>query len=120
LYAFNALIFNPRLLLPIIATTFVAWFLVILYIKLTFLAFDVNVPLLPIIAFQPLVTLVSLLPITIWGVGTREIAMLILFQGFASGSVILAVGVTYSFVGAVRLPLLFVPLTYKTIREITR
>ncbi len=120
LYAFNTLIRHPRMMFLIIMPTFVAWFLVMLYIKLTFLAFDVNMPLLPIIALQPLVTLVSLLPITVWGVGTRETAMLILFSALAPGTVILAVGVTYSFVGAVLLPLLFVPLTYKIIREIAR
>lgn len=120
IFAFDALVKQSRFVYPIMASTVLNWFLVLIYIKLTFLAFNFNMPFLSIVAFVPIVTLVSFLPITVWGVGTRETAMLILFSGLAPGPVILAVGVTYSFIGAMLLPLLLVPLTYKTIREISR
>lgn len=119
-YAFSLLIKKPKLAGALLLSTFITWFLVMIYIKLVFLSFSSDVAFLPIIAFQSAVTLISLAPITIWGVGTREAVMLVLFSALAQRSVILAVGLTYSFVGAVLLPILFIPLTYKVIKEMSR
>jgi len=44
--------------------------------------------------------------------------MIFLYSGFAKESVILAVGLTYSFMAGIFLPVLFLPLTYKVWREL--
>jgi hypothetical protein len=117
-YAFRIFIQDIKLLLFTIFLTAGNWFLVAVFVKLAFLAFGVSMPLLAIISFQPIVTLVSMIPVTIWGVGVRESVMLFLFAGLAQGSEIFAVGLTYFFVGGVLLPVLFLPITYKVLREI--
>jgi len=118
LYIFRLTAKQPRTLAEITALTLAGWFLIFLYIKLTFSVLSASVGLLSIFAFQPVVILISLLPITIWGIGTRETVMIFLFSGLAQEPVIFAVGLTYSFMGGVLLPILFLPLAYKIWREL--
>jgi len=116
-YFFKKSLNNPRLLFLIIFYTLFTWLLVIAFIKVLFLAFDFNMPILKIIAIHPMVTLISLAPISIWGIGTREAVMLYLYSGLAPAPSILSVGLTQSIIGVIVLPLIFAPFTYKTIKE---
>lgn len=101
----------------ILAFTFISWLAMLIYVKMLFAAFGFDIAFLSITAFQPLVTLVSLIPITLSGVGTREAAMVYFYGTLVPSPVILAVSFVYSFSLAVLLPALCLPLTLKVIKK---
>ncbi len=78
---------------------------------------DTSISLLDVMTIQPIVTFVSLIPISLWGIGVRESTMVFLYGNSAAAPVILSVGFTYSIVGSLILPLICIPFTYSVIRE---
>ena len=116
-YIFKKSLSNPKLLFSIIFHTFLIWLLIMIFIKVVFLAFGFDMSFLQILAIHPVVTVICLLPISVWGVGTREAVMLYLYSGLVPNQVILSVGLTQSIIGVIVLPLIFAPFTYKTIKE---
>ena len=99
--------------IKIIVLTFCAWSIILLYIKLLFLAFGQNIPYTQVMAIQPIAIFFGLLPITLAGIGTREIAMLSLYAGIVPNPIIIAAGITYSFFSSVLLPLIGIPSMIK-------
>ena len=57
-----------------------SWLLHLVQVHCLFLAFHAKVSLLSVLALTPIAILVSLLPVTLGGMGTRETAMLFLFK----------------------------------------
>ncbi|MBU3940417.1 MAG: flippase-like domain-containing protein [Nanoarchaeota archaeon] len=93
---YNSLPRLRRLILPFLFTFFL-W--VMLYTQTYFVAksFGVNVPWIIFLVVVPIVTLVTLLPISISGIGTREITFVYLFGffGVAQGTVLTFSVVTF-------------------------
>lgn len=116
LIAFQSFTKQKKFFALTLLLTVANWLLVLAFVQYVFSVFGTGVPLAVIAAFQPLVTLTSLIPITIWGIGLRESAMIVLFSGFAGKAVILATGFFYSFVGGIFIPLLCLPFTYRAIK----
>ncbi len=112
LFFFNSLSRQPLYFLSIAGLTLFSWLLVFIHIKVSFLAFGANIPLLSIIALQPMVIFIGLAPITLAGIGAREPAQIVLFSGLASASTALAVALTYSVVGQIIFSLLFLPVSF--------
>ncbi len=78
--AFHATLLKPQqIVLPIIATLGV-WFVLYLQMYLIALALHVNVPLLSFIFVSSIATLITLIPITVGGIGTSELAITVLFN----------------------------------------
>jgi hypothetical protein len=90
----------------------VSWLTVLIHTKLAFLAFKTNVPFLSIVAIQPIITFVGLLPFTLSGIGQREPAMIILYSKFSSAPTSLAVGLIYSFVSQILISMLCLPFLF--------
>jgi uncharacterized protein (TIRG00374 family) len=88
-----------------------------LYIFLLFRAFGSEVTLLDIIIRQPLVTVITLIPISFWGLGVRESAMLLLYSGLASEATIVSVGLLSTLLSSILFPLFCIPFTFRTILE---
>ncbi|TSD02422.1 MAG: hypothetical protein Athens071424_68 [Parcubacteria group bacterium Athens0714_24] len=105
----------PGFFFLIIFYTFLAWLLVLTCFKFLFLAFGIKISFLYIITSQPIVILLGLIPITISGVGARESIMVYLYHQFAPVSSIVAVGLSYSFLAVILLPLLCLPFLFKYI-----
>ena len=59
-------------------------------------AFNMDIPLIVLIAYVPVVLLVISVPISAFGLGTSQAAMLILFNGYGSQAQILAFSLAYS------------------------
>ena len=57
----------------------------------------------------PLVILLANLPVTVSGIGTREVGMLLLFANYGRAETLAAAGLLLSFVGPVLLVLLGTP-----------
>lgn len=61
-------------------------------------ALHINLPLYAVLVFTPLVIISSSLPITISGLGIREVSVLLLFSQFASSELLVSLGILYFFV----------------------
>jgi hypothetical protein len=101
----------------ILAFTFLAWLVMLIYVKGLFFAFGFNIPFGVILAFQPIVTLISLIPVTFSGIGAREAVMIYFYSAFAPASSILAVALIYSFFAAILFPAICLPFAYKMFRK---
>ncbi len=101
----------------ILIFTFLAWLVMLIYVRGLFFSFGFNIPLAAILAFQPIVTLISLIPITFSGIGAREAVMIYFYSAFAPASSILAVALIYSFFAAILFPALCLPFAYKMFRK---
>ncbi len=113
----NLILKQPKKLIKITLITLLLWFLIIIVIKLLFTALGVDIPLLLVITIQPIVIFIGLLPITFSGIGVRESAMLIFYSELTSKTIILSVGILYSFFAAIVLPLLCFPFMYKVFKN---
>ncbi len=81
----------------VIYAIFFNLFFVSIY-KILFLSLNVSVPFTNILVFMPLILLISQIPITVSGFGTRETAIIILFSNFANAETLLSIGLLVSFV----------------------
>jgi len=61
-------------------------------------ALHINLPLYAVLIFTPLVIISSSLPITISGLGIREVSVLLLFSQFAPSELLVSLGILYFFV----------------------
>lgn len=100
--------------------TFLLWFIALVCFEIIFHAYGANISFAEVLARQPVAIFLGLLPITISGVGIRESSMLFLYHDFLAAPIILATGLTYSFLAAVVLPLLCLPLLFSTIIKLKR
>jgi hypothetical protein len=73
---------SPRKFLRVTAMSVFIWFLHVLQIWLFILALRAWVPFLISIALSPLAILAGLLPLTFAGVGTRDAALIVLYQPY--------------------------------------
>lgn len=88
---------KPKTFFFLIMYSFLTWVAGIVQIYLFFIAFSVKVPLIAIIALMPIAILISQIPITLGGLGTRESAIIVLFSKYANASALLGVGILFSF-----------------------
>lgn len=73
---------------------FYSMFIVFFYFALK--AFHMSIPLVPLIAYVPIILLIVSLPIAPCGFGTAQAAMIFLFKDYGTSVNILAFGLTYS------------------------
>ncbi|MBI1388031.1 MAG: flippase-like domain-containing protein [bacterium] len=100
---------SPKALALILFITMVNWFGSYVQTWLCYRSLGAPVPLGQVCAALPIAIFAGLLPITISGMGTRDGAMILLFQGYAAYETNLAVGVLYSIYGYWLLALLGIP-----------
>ena len=108
---------QPKMFFGIFLYTLMIWSTALFYVKFLFYSFGQNISFLEISSLQPIVSFASFVPITVSGIGLREMAMLKLYSGLSPEYVILSVGFAYSFLGAFVLPLLGTPFMYNFIRS---
>ena len=113
LYISKIFIHQPQKLLPVLFYASIVWLAPIFEAKILFLALGVDIPLFYIAAAFPLAIFVSLIPITIAGMGTRDSAIIYLFSSWASPSVCLGVGFLYALFAYWFLALLGLPIMKK-------
>ena len=104
---------QPQKILPVLLYALILWSIVILEVKLLFLALGANISLFYIAAVFPLAIFVGLIPITIAGMGTRDSAIIYFFSFLTKSSICLGVGFLYSFFSYWFLALLGLPLMKK-------
>jgi len=87
---------KPRFAI-IIFLSVLLWFLHIVQIYLFFLSLNSSVSPMVVFAYVPLSIFVGLVPISFGGIGTRDAALIYLFSGYESASVMAGVGILCSF-----------------------
>ncbi|MDX9754169.1 MAG: lysylphosphatidylglycerol synthase transmembrane domain-containing protein [bacterium] len=92
------------------------WFMSFFQTWLCYRAFNSPVPLSYILAALPIAIFVGLIPVTLSGMGTREGAVMMLFQEYASQEVNFSVGIMYSIFGYWLLTLLGIPFMNAALR----
>ena len=88
---------HPGLLGLALGLTLANWLITILVGAILFDAVGTSVPLLYTIAALPPALLAGALPFTTAGLGTRDSALIVLFNGYATAAESLAVGLLYAF-----------------------
>ncbi len=107
---------NPPKFAPVFFLTLFISFLSPVYVYLLFLSIGAEVSLLTVLALQPIVMMITLVPISFWGLGVRESAMLALYTAIAADQVV-STGLLYTIIGSMLIPLLCIPYTYTLIRK---
>lgn len=99
LEASKAIYLNGETFLGILLITLMNWLSSFLQTWCCYKAFAADVPLLYITAALPIAIFIGLIPVTLSGMGTRDSAVIYLFQGYAAYETNLAVGILYSIFG---------------------
>jgi hypothetical protein len=113
-----ALAKNPGPAISGVALTVLLWSSMLAFIKYALLSFGAYVPNSDIIAIQPIVIVLGLLPVTFSGVGVRESGMLALYSPSAGTAAVLSVGLLHSLLAIIILPLLCLPITLVAMKKI--
>ena len=108
----------PKKILPILFYSIILWSIIMLEIKILFLALGTNLPIIYIFAAFPLSIFIGLIPITLAGMGTRDSAIIYFFAHLASPSICLVIGLLYSFFGYFLLALFGLPFMKKCLKTI--
>jgi len=95
------------------ALSLLAWFLSFVQIYFLFLAVGVNVPFFYFVSGIVIAIVISMIPVTIAGMGTRETAIIYLFSQFGSNQMLLAAGLLFSFFRYWLLSLIGLPFFWK-------
>ncbi|MBU0994299.1 MAG: flippase-like domain-containing protein [Proteobacteria bacterium] len=86
--------FNSYLLITFWRCVYYSTFILFFYLGVR--AFNMAIPLLLLTAYVPIILLIISLPVTPFGLGTSQAAMILFFKDFGSEANILAFGITYS------------------------
>ncbi len=109
--------FSRAALMRAIGYTFCMWASVLLSIFFCFRAYDIDMTLVSILLAQPVVILVSLLPVSFGGLGTREAAMMYMYQGAAAQESLFLSAFMFSVVSLVILPIIALPFAIRLWRK---
>ncbi len=77
---FHATLLNYRQVIAPIIVTVLVWIGLYLQMYLIALSLNIHVPILPFIFISSIATIVTLIPVTIGGIGTSELAITVLFN----------------------------------------
>lgn len=105
----NIKIFFDR---KILFYTFFSYFVEIFAVYLIAKALGIDIPFIVMLAYLPLVILISSIPIAIYGVGLREGLILFLFIKYSTPEKLLALGFSYSFLSSLLPAFLGLSLTF--------
>ena len=86
---------HPTRMLMSCSWSSLQWLLASVQVYLFYHAMGINMPILLVIAIFPMITLISLLPITFSGLGIRDVAYIFFFSHYAPIQVNMAVSLMY-------------------------
>lgn len=112
------LIKDKRAFLDVMLYSFFVWSLGVVQTLMFFYALGINVPLLFTIANIPIAIFIGLVPVTLGGMGTRDAAIIFLFSGYATPSLLLGVGILFSFFRYWLVSLIGIPFMRKMMKQI--
>ena len=84
--------------LKIFGYSLIMWAISTAQVWVLFHSMGIDVPVLFVMGNMPIAIFISLIPVTLGGMGTRDAAIIYLFSGYASSAQLLGIGILYSFV----------------------
>lgn len=108
-YATRCLVCNWKYFITILAISILIWIGSAFQIFLLYLAIGTNVPLTFSVAVVPIAILIGTLPITIAGMGTRDLSLVYLFSAYSTNSASISAGILFSFLRYWILALIGIP-----------
>lgn len=117
LYSINWIIKRPTKAFVLFMFSLLIWFCSVMQIYFLFLAVSVYVDFVYFSAAIIISIFISLIPVTIAGMGTREGAIIYLFSSFAANENLLAAGLLFSFFRYWFLSILGLPFLYLTLHR---
>ena len=108
-YATRCLIYNRKYFITIFSIGIFIWLGSAFQILLIYSAVGKHVPLTFGIAVVPIAILIGTLPITIAGMGTRDLSLVYLFSAYSTNSASISVGILFSFLRYWILALIGIP-----------
>ena len=80
----------------IFGITILYWYIVLFQIYLFFLIFNLNASLILVVSLVPVALFIGMIPITISGIGTRDLALIFLFSGYFPSEIMAGIGILCS------------------------
>lgn len=112
----KALTNNRKVFFVVMLYSFSVWFLGIVQTLVFFYALGIDVPLLFTMANIPIAIFIGLIPVTLGGMGTRDVAIIVLFSEYATPSQLLGVGILFSVFRYWLLSLIGIPFMRKMMK----
>lgn len=81
-------------------------------------AFSISIGFTAVILFLPLIIIICQLPVTILGLGTRELCVLFFFSPYASAEELIGLGMSYSLIKYIMPNLMGLPFTWKLFNKL--
>ncbi len=88
---------QPSFFLQILSISIIQWALAIFQTFLIFLMLKVDITIFTVFALVPLAILVGQIPLTLGGMGTRDLAFANLFSSFADFDILITIGFIFTF-----------------------
>jgi len=112
----RALIKDKKMFLVVVIATFTLWFIAIIQTVVFFFALGIDVPLLFTMANIPIAIFIGIIPVTLGGMGTRDVAIISLFCNYGNSSELLSVGILFSLFRYWLLSLMGIPFMQKLLK----
>ena len=87
---------NKVFFLKIFVISIFYWYVVLSQIQMFFLMFNLKASFLLVVSLVPIALFIGMIPITISGIGTRDVALIFLFSGHFSSEIMAAIGILCS------------------------
>jgi len=108
-YATRCLLYNWKYFIAIFAISILIWMGSAFQIFLLYSAVGKHIPFTFSIAVSPIAILIRILPITVAGMGTRDLSLVYLFSAYSTDSASISVGLLFSFLRYWILALIGIP-----------
>ena len=88
--------YNKVFILKIFTISIFYWYIVLFQIHMFFLMFNLNASFVLVVSLVPIALFIGMIPITVSGIGTRDVALIFLFSGHFSSEIMAAIGILCS------------------------
>ncbi len=88
--------YNKIYFIKILFISIFYWYIVLFQIYLFFLTFNTHVSLLLVFGLVPVALFIGMIPVTISGIGTRDVALIFLFSRYYSPEIMASIGILCS------------------------
>lgn len=95
-YSFKVISLNRTLF--VFTLSIIGFFLSFISVYFTFLSINVTIPFLEIMFYFPIITLITMIPVTVSGFGTREAATVVFLSNYAAPEILLSAGILRSLI----------------------
>jgi|TARA_B100000959_G_C14945881_1_gene609874 hypothetical protein len=87
---------NKNFFSKIFIISILYWYIVLFQVHMFFLMFNLKASFVLVVSLVPMALFIGMIPITLSGIGTRDVALIFLFSGYFSSEIMAAIGILCS------------------------